>query len=326
MPAIQQFNWIDWISLLVFIFAVVEGWRLGFVHLVASFTAYAVSIWVAFRFHTDFTQFLMTNIGLSNTWISTIAFILLVLFAQVVFTQFFMVILGKLAQKIMASRIDNLLGSVLSLANAIIILSIFYYLVFAVPILPSVKRDVNNSYIAGKLNLVLKTYLRDFQLPLQSPVDEAKKLVTLGTDDKKMIYLSNHPQRWNMLEDTQSEAKLLVLVNAERQKNNLIILSVNPKLTDVAQKYSLQMFEQQFISHTDKDGNTTKDRLEQAGIPFVYAGENLVLSPDVTLAHSGLMNSRSHRENILNPVFRQIGIGIIDGGEAGLMITELFIN
>jgi len=36
------------------------------------------------------------------------------------------------------------------------------------------------------------------------------------------------------------------------------------------------------------------------------------------------MNSPEHRENILRPTFGRVGIGIIDGGIHGLMITQVF--
>jgi uncharacterized protein YkwD len=55
-------------------------------------------------------------------------------------------------------------------------------------------------------------------------------------------------------------------------------------------------------------------------------GENLALAPSVDLAHIGLMNSPSHRENILDPNFKRIGIGIIDADPYGKMITQVFTD
>ena len=44
------------------------------------------------------------------------------------------------------------------------------------------------------------------------------------------------------------------------------------------------------------------------------------------LAHKGLMDSEGHRANILSPDFNKIGIGIMDGGVYGLMVTQVFSN
>jgi uncharacterized protein YkwD len=38
------------------------------------------------------------------------------------------------------------------------------------------------------------------------------------------------------------------------------------------------------------------------------------------------MNSPGHRANILKPQFGRVGIGILDGGRRGLMVTQNFRN
>jgi uncharacterized protein YkwD len=38
------------------------------------------------------------------------------------------------------------------------------------------------------------------------------------------------------------------------------------------------------------------------------------------------MNSPGHRANILQPRFGRVGIGILDGGRRGLMVTQNFRN
>jgi hypothetical protein len=46
----------------------------------------------------------------------------------------------------------------------------------------------------------------------------------------------------------------------------------------------------------------------------------------LSIAHTGLMHSPGHRANILNPAFHRVGIGIIEGGVHGLMISQEFRN
>lgn len=50
------------------------------------------------------------------------------------------------------------------------------------------------------------------------------------------------------------------------------------------------------------------------------------LAPTLSQAHTGLMNSPGHRANILNNGFGRVGIGILDAGIYGLMITQNFRN
>jgi uncharacterized protein YkwD len=66
--------------------------------------------------------------------------------------------------------------------------------------------------------------------------------------------------------------------------------------------------------------------MRAANVRFVDAGENLALAPTVPVAHRGLMNSPGHRANILYPKFGRLGIGIMDGGIRGLMISQEFRN
>ena len=66
--------------------------------------------------------------------------------------------------------------------------------------------------------------------------------------------------------------------------------------------------------------------MNKANIEFTYAGENLALAPSTPLAMQGLMNSPGHRANILNPNFKKIGIGVIDGGIYGKMYSQEFTD
>jgi uncharacterized protein YkwD len=74
------------------------------------------------------------------------------------------------------------------------------------------------------------------------------------------------------------------------------------------------------------DGKDPFARMEDAGIKFLVAGENLALAPNVDLAHEGLMNSPGHRANILTAEFGKVGIGCIDGGQYGKMFSQEFTD
>ena len=64
----------------------------------------------------------------------------------------------------------------------------------------------------------------------------------------------------------------------------------------------------------------------EANVRFLTAGENLALAPTLQIAHTGLMRSPGHRANILQRDFGRVGIGIMDGGIHGLMVTQEFRN
>lgn len=126
--------------------------------------------------------------------------------------------------------------------------------------------------------------------------------------------------------DELAEAQMLVLVNEERAKVGAPPLVIDEALIRSARLHSEDMWERQYFAHENPDGKSPFDRMLAADAVFLLAGENLALAPTTQLAHVGLMNSPGHRRNILDPNFRRVGIGIIDGGIYGKMVTQNFAN
>ena len=88
----------------------------------------------------------------------------------------------------------------------------------------------------------------------------------------------------------------------------------------------MDMFNRGYFSHITPEGQTPGNRMRKEGVRFITSGENLALGQTLLICHNGLMNSPGHRANILNPAYERIGIGILDGGKYGLMITQNFRN
>ena len=67
-------------------------------------------------------------------------------------------------------------------------------------------------------------------------------------------------------------------------------------------------------------------------IPYQTAGENLAennynASQTVTVANTGLMNSPTHRANILGPSYQQVGIGMAGPSASGQYVfVQLFLQ
>jgi uncharacterized protein YkwD len=122
------------------------------------------------------------------------------------------------------------------------------------------------------------------------------------------------------------EAQMLEMVNEERKKEGLPALKADPEMREVARAHSRDMFARSYFSHINPEGKTPFDRAREAGVKFLTAGENLALAQTLKLAHTGLMNSPGHRANILRRSFGRVGIGILEGGRHGLMVTQKFRN
>ena len=126
--------------------------------------------------------------------------------------------------------------------------------------------------------------------------------------------------------DEEAEQEMFRLVNTERTKAGLELLAFDNQLRDVARNHSTDMFKRGYFSHYTPDGVSPFDRMNNEDIEYIYAGENLALAPSTQLAMQGLMNSPGHRANILNPNFKKIGVGVIDGGIYGKMYSQEFTN
>ncbi|MFF6781092.1 CAP domain-containing protein [Streptomyces sp. NPDC012510] len=115
--------------------------------------------------------------------------------------------------------------------------------------------------------------------------------------------------------DSGPTARVLALVNAERQKAGCAPVTENAKLTKAAQNHSQDMADHQNMSHTGSDGSDMSDRLARVGYRFRSAGENVAAgygTPESVM--DGWMNSPGHRANILNCGFKEIGIGLAQPG------------
>jgi uncharacterized protein YkwD len=117
---------------------------------------------------------------------------------------------------------------------------------------------------------------------------------------------------------------MLELVNKERAKEGLKPLKADPELSRVARAHSRDMFIRGYFAHENPDGMDPFDRMKKANVRFRVAGENLALAQTLDIAHINLMNSPGHRANIMNPAFGRLGIGVLDGGFYGLMISQEF--
>jgi len=120
------------------------------------------------------------------------------------------------------------------------------------------------------------------------------------------------------------EQQMLQLVNAERKKKGLKSLVADEQLKKVARAHSSDMLKRGYFSHMTPEGKDPFYRMKNAGINYKKAGENLAYASTLAKAHRGLMNSPSHRAAILNKSFGRVGIGIVDGGKSGLMISQEF--
>lgn len=120
-------------------------------------------------------------------------------------------------------------------------------------------------------------------------------------------------------EETPQQA-VLRLVNEERKKAGLPAMTTTSQLQQAADIRAKEM--NQLVSHNRPDGSSCFTVLDEVGIEYAVAGENIasgVSSAEAVM--QAWMQSEGHRANILNKDFTQIGIG-----NDGVHWVQIFIS
>lgn len=122
------------------------------------------------------------------------------------------------------------------------------------------------------------------------------------------------------------ESRLLALTNRERAGRGLRPLFLNVSLREAARAHARDMALWGYVGHTSRYGLGVRDRMALYLRPGLRIGENLAFVQSIEEGHTAFVGSWAHRQNILNPVFRRVGIGVATMGEAGIMIAEDFTD
>ncbi len=104
---------------------------------------------------------------------------------------------------------------------------------------------------------------------------------------------------------------LLTQTNTERKNHNEAALGINFRLTEAAQDKAKDMVKRNYWAHITPDGKSPWVFITKAGYKFQKAGENLAYGFNSAAdAVYGWMNSPSHRANILDSAYSEVGFGV----------------
>jgi uncharacterized protein YkwD len=122
--------------------------------------------------------------------------------------------------------------------------------------------------------------------------------------------------------------KIIELTNQSRREKGLLSLEENKELVQAAKDKLNDMIENDYFAHTSPAGITPWHWFEKNGYDYRYAGENLAISFLTAEAqHRAWMESPTHRKNILNPDYVEIGVAVGAGkvnGKVSLIAVQEF--
>lgn len=121
---------------------------------------------------------------------------------------------------------------------------------------------------------------------------------------------------------------LVTLTNIDRQSGSLGELATSPALEEVARMKAEDMASKGYFAHNTPEGYTPWYWFEKAGYEYEYAGENLAVNfTDSEDVEEAWMNSPTHRANIMNGKFTEIGIAMAEGeyqGRKAVFVVQSF--
>lgn len=264
--------------------------------------------------------------GISNLFSFTIIFMIALLIFYIVFDPLFVAII-KNSSRMRGKKWYSYGGMLFEMVKGTIVVGIITAILIFFPVSGVVKYSVKKSFLGASLARNTGKTEPKLQRIIGKAMDEGTlfsvAFVKSRTQDRTR---PGKPPDKAMKIDRSSESTMLKLINEERERRGMRKLQADDKLTLLARQHSLEMFRENYFSHNSPKNGSFENRLQKGGVEFFVAGENLALAPDVYISHEGLMESPSHRENILNPKFNKIGIGIIDAKIYEQMYTQEFTD
>jgi uncharacterized protein YkwD len=320
------FSAIDALVLALIGLAAWFGYRAGFVATMYSLASWILAVAAALAFAGPATSFIEAITSLQRPLAATVGFVVTMVVVEALFS-----VAGYLAVRPIVALVrrnplrdvDRILGTVPATIRALFIVAIAILAIEALPVASEMKAAVETSR-TGRL---VTAEIAAFQPQIEAFTGQlggSPLLVTrIGEDETEHLAL---PDGIELAPDPVAERQVFDLVNEERTQRGLDALAWDERLVPVARSHSEEMFKLKYFSHESPVTGTPFDRLKAAGVTYSRAGENLAYAQSVSVAHRALMQSPGHRENILRREFTRIGIGVVNAGAYGRMVTQLFIT
>ena len=301
------------------------GWQRGFILSMLDLTRWLGSWLAAVLLYRPVSNGLAYATDLNETWRAPLGFVIVLVITSILIQIAGRALLKSIPREIHNKQTNRILGTVPGLINGTVMAAILSALLFSAPFSDSFSKTIQDSVLADRF-AIYTGELEDVLAPIFEPAvrQTLNRLTTIEPGSDELVELPFKVE--NPKPQPSLEEQMLELVNEERTSRGLKPLAADPELTEVARRHSADMFARGYFSHYTPEGKDPFERMTESHVRFRTAGENLAMAPTLAIAHTGLMNSPGHRANILNPQFGRVGIGVMDGGRRGLMISQEFRN
>lgn len=308
-------TFIDFIVVLLFAGIVLVGLKSGLINALKSFASLILSYIFSFLTIKPLMS-ILSGFGLrENLYSPIIVFIfLLIVFWGIIFT----VLSGFYKEK--EKKIPKWLGVFPAILTAFVLTNIIYVLLFGF---------VGEKTIMAKSKIcplfVEKNFFNIYSnKPFIYKEEAVDGKLILTEQETEVIMIPNLPDY--AVSSAESEKEMLQVINSFRVENGLDPLRDDNDLKALSNNYATEILKTKRFSHMDKNSKMPEDRAITFGVRFNYIGENLAIAPTLESAHNGLIKSSSHRDNLLQPLFRRAGISVRQLNNSSVLIVQEFSN
>jgi len=316
-------NLIDLVLVVIVLLSAYNGWRRGFILGVLDLLGWALVLFAGLRFYQPLARWIGSHVDLwSEVWDRPFAFILIAILVTLAVQFLGKRLLRRVSDDTHEGSFNRALGVLPGVANGLITAALVAAFSLAIPLNEGLRERARESAIANRLAVYAERLEAKLHPVFAEAVAETLNLLTVQPESHERVNLPYKVA--NSRPRPELEAQMLELVNRERTAAGLRPLAPDPELTEVARRHSADMFARGYFAHDTPEGLDPFARMREAHVRYLTAGENLALAPTLQVAHNGLMHSPGHRANILHAQFGRLGIGIMDGGIRGLMVSQEF--
>lgn len=151
---------------------------------------------------------------------------------------------------------------------------------------------------------------------------------TVGMIRQDLLKKSENEENNNDTSSTlpNTAETVLNLINEERKAQGITPLQIDDLLNSTAQTKATDMVKNNYFSHDSPTYGSPFEMMQNAGITYRTAGENIAGNPSVENAVKSWLASESHKQNLLSNAYNYIGIGIEESPAYGYVIVAMFIG
>ena len=122
--------------------------------------------------------------------------------------------------------------------------------------------------------------------------------------------------------------QIMELINIDRKSQGIDELANNFALNESALSKAQDMVGKGYFAHESPDGRMPWNFINRSEYPYLFAGENLAMNfTSAKAAHSALMLSETHKKNILNQKYTDVGLAVLSGeieGQKTNVLVQIF--